>query len=738
MTFNNEPTCSSTISESEHIRTMLRSNNLEVRDEQELTRGMVAAVQSLTIDGQEICADRVLAELITYRTEDQMIRETETLTLKKAAFGAFESSMTPIPKYCFKDGASLTAVLVHSVPRFTLDDILNAAEREYPRPYTHKQFSYYTDWMSAVISRVRSTVQPGKARLIRMAVALPMCLFPQPPRIPQPERKTFAARILRAVERHHRSGIYHDRISECTIFFPTPYQPLVLSNYSGVLSSLLYDHIPSELMTDEAVSNYGPECRDLYCLALICYRIMTGERHDGRRFTLESPRPPGIVLREIASRAGLSVSFKNPVSAKHSITSLFKAAGGIIALMPLLFSRDAFVPWRKLNRATGGLWRSLPVIGPLCDLFVPTHSARELRCILDKPWFRSYFFRKGSPAGRSDALGPDITTLTSAFTARGTPTCPRFESALNALISESALKRQAFGSMMESGPSIRKAYRLQFTVQRALILTGIVLVSAALPIVLHYRSRKATDPAADKRPAASVPSVAGRTSPATVSPPKERPPAAVPPPVKDTGDAARKTTPFVTKEPPLPKSTASPAGNDARPDPSTAITVRGKKNAAAGIAQQSMKTTDEEPSSTADSGESSPAPPPPHITQAAKGTLHAAIGYRDVYIVTGLTDSCNPGRLYYSRGGQKDTVMISRLPTTAPKLFMVHRSSTGFGSIKTIRLCRTEGCDRTMYFEAVGANGIGKPVYVRTGDVFSTNRITLRLFIKARKSLYKK
>ncbi|MBN1578025.1 MAG: hypothetical protein JW913_15805 [Chitinispirillaceae bacterium] len=739
MTVNNDPQCLPHVSEAKHIRSILSSNNLEVRDERKLTRGMIAAVQPLAIDGKEIFTDTLLAELVTYKTADQMMRETETLTLKKAAFGAFESSMTPIPKYCFKNIVALTTVLVHSVPRFTLDDILNAGEKKYPRPYTHERLSFYTDWIKSVIGRIRRTVKPGGARLIRMAVELPKRVFPEPPRIAQLERKTFAALILRAVEQHHRAGVYHDCISERTVFFPTPYQPLVFSNYSGVPSAMLSDLIPPELMADEAAANYGPQCRDIYCLALICYRIMTGETHDGRRFTLESPRPPAVVAGEIARRAGLSVSFKNPVDAKRSIISLFKAAGGIISLLPPLFSRDAFVAWRKINRATGGLWRSIPAVGPFCDIFVPTQSARTLRYILDKPWFTAYFFRKGSPSGAPDSRGPDIATLIAAFTVRRPPACPRFESALNALISESALKRQAFGSMMESILPVKKTYRLPFPGKRVLIFTAIALVVAALSIALRHGRRKATGAAAGRRPVwAAVPSVAGQTSPAITPPIEEKPATAILPPVKDTNARGDGPVPVVGKKPPLPKRTSSPTVNGNRPIRSATAAVRGKKTAAAGrTGPESMRKHDDKTSSAADSQESIPAPAP-EISPAYKGTLHAAIGYRDVFIVTGLTDSCNPGRLYYSRGGKKDTVMMSRLPAAAPKLFMVHRSSTGFGSIKTIRLCRNEGCDRTMYFEAVGANGIGKPVYVETGDVIGLDRTALRLFIKARQALYKK
>jgi hypothetical protein len=242
-------------SEAEYIRSILSSCKLAVREGRTLTRSMIAAVQPLTIDGREICTDTVLAEFVEYATADRMVRETTTMTIKKAAFGAFESSMTPIPKYCFTDVFDLKAVLVHSISRFTLDDILTAVEKEYRWPYTYDRIGFYADWKKSIADRMRNHAKPGKVRFLTIAAKLPGYLFPEPPRIVQSQRKAFADCMLRAVGQHHENGIYHDRISERTIFFPTPCQPQFLSNYSGVVSPMLSDYIPHELMTDEAIVN---------------------------------------------------------------------------------------------------------------------------------------------------------------------------------------------------------------------------------------------------------------------------------------------------------------------------------------------------------------------------------------------------------------------------------------------------------------------------------------------------
>jgi hypothetical protein len=727
MTYDNDPSCLPRIPEMEYIQSILTSNNLVVRDERKVTRGIITAVQPLTIDGKEICTDTLLAEFVAYKTADQMVRETETMTIKKAAFGAFESSMTPIPKYCFRNSAANEAVLVHSVPRFTLDDILNVCEREYPRPYTYKQFGFYADWLQTILGRTRSHTQPGKLWLFKMAAELPKHIFPEPPRIVQLQRQMFAALILRTVEQHHRNNIYHDCISERTIFFPTPYQPLVLSSYSGVPSSMLADLIPPELMTDEAVANYGPQCRDIYCCALLCYRIMTGENHDGRRFSLESPRPAGMVASEIARCARLTCSFRSPADARHTLLSLFGTVKAIILLVPLLFSCDRFAAWRKINRATGGLWRSIPAVGPFCDVFVPTQKAQALRYVLDKAWFSIYFFRKGPPHGRPDSRGPDITMLAAAFKVRGPVTCPQFESALNALISESAQKRKVFSSIMESGLSIRKAYRLMADRRYALLFLVLVTIIAAMFIALQSNSRKRTA-AAEAEKTAVTASSEGANGAAAISAVRN-------PSASNTEEPGNVNRLMINKKIPLRAMGAPVAANATQPVRKAAAAMPVNKTAGGGR-PESRRPPGKRPA--ADSARNISSVKTTEPAPTAIGTLHSAIGFRDVFIVTGVTDSCNPGKLYYSRGGQKDTIMISQLPKAAPRLFLVHRSSAGFGAIETVRLCRADGCDRTMYYVAEGAKGTGRPVYIRTGDVISLDRINLRLFVQARQSLYKK
>jgi hypothetical protein len=739
----------------EHIHAILAANKLTVRDERMRMRGMITAVQPLIIDGKEICDDTLLAECITYTTSDQMIRETDTLTIKKAAFGDFESSMTPIPKYCFRNMATRETVLVHSVTRVTLDDILSVSEQEYPRPYTYDKMAFYSDWVKAIIGRMQSIAKPVKARLIKTVIRLPHCLLPQPPHIGQLERKTFAALIFRAVGHHHRKGIYHDCISDRTIFFPTPYQPLLLSNYSGVPGAMLYDCIPMELMTDEAVTDYGPQCRDIYCLALIGYRIMRGEKIDGRRFKLDSPRPLGMVVGEIALAAHLTGCGTNVVEIKHTVISLFKTVKGIASMVPLLFSRDTFSAWRKINRATGGLWRTLPIIGPFCDLFAPTECAQTLRYILDKSWFMTYFFRRVSPSDQSNSRGPDITLLARAFKVRHPAKCPRFEAALNALLSETILKRKAFGSIMESGFSIKRAYRFIVNGRNMAIGSAALLLVTLVSLMWYYQkhaapvtymtkpSAAATTSAASALPETMQHSVAIKSyraaepSAIPVTPPDTArkivvltPSATSTPSVKESNDVQ----PVAVKKPAFQAKKGALRNNGNRQIRPSNATVTKKKSVATGMTTTPAQKISMKPNIGSETSATISSTKATVAAAAPKGYLYPVKDRRNVFVVTGLKDSCNPGHLHYAIEGRESAIMISQLPMPAFKLFMARRSYTGYGFITTIRLCRTRGCDQTMYYEAVGTNEIGKPVYITSGDVICLDRIKLRLFIKEKRS----
>jgi|GEM_PF-4490874 len=708
--------------DTENVRSIIAAANLHVTGIRDIMRDMMLAVQPLTIDGIEICSDTVLAELVTYRTADQMARETETLKVKKETFGAFESSMTPIPKYCFKAPDRLKVVLVHPVADICLDDVLNMCEKEYPRPYAYCRFLWYADWIRLVGRRIRERVRPEGKKILRAAAEMVRCLLPAPERISRSERKAFAMSILHCVLQHHRSGIYHDCISEKTLFFHTPRQPLFLSNYSGVPASMLQDTLPPELMNDEAVSKYGPQYRDVYCLALICYRIMTGEHIDGKNFTLESPRPAGTVIGEIIRKNQFSFCFTTLSDALRTARSAGLVAKQIFGLTPRLFSATAFPAWRRINCASGGLWRSIPVIGPLCDVAIPTQCARAMRYILDKNWLSVYFFRNKPAKDPTVALGPDIKTLYTAFRTGKRAAYNRFESMLDNLINDFAVKRKAFGSIMESALLIKSGFRRMLDPKWMIpaFVATTVLIAAITILYMVSRQNKpsvVSSSATIEAAAEAVQSSRNFTTADTGNLPTSALPAA------SSGLRAQSVKAVTSaidpkSQPSSRERNKTPIRNESAKNGDSTLSARPQPPVDTGN-EQSVKTD-------------SIAPPARQTVRLPEGYLYPVKGEPLVFKVQGVVDSCNPGRLYPTRRGRRDTVMISRTAEPPQKLFLARRIPGGFDRIITVRLCPYDWCDKTMYYEAMGLNGIGRPFAVSSGDLVALNRIRLRIYINSK------
>lgn len=720
MTSGNGTPSELSTSEARYIASVLLSGNLKLRNGKLLTRSMVTAVQPLSIDGVEICTDMLLAEFVEYQTSARLVRETDTLTLKKTAFSAFEATMTPIPKYCFNDISARKTVLVHSVSRFTLEDILREVEKVYKLPLAFTVSGFIADWAKLIKSRVTSCTKAGRLRSLRMVVAVPSQIFPLPKRIPMRERKTFASGIFATVLEHHKSAIYHDSISPRTIFYPTSQKPQLLSNYSGVPSPMLADYIPMELMSDDATIAYGPDCRDAYCCALIGYRILTGEALDGRAFSLGAPRPLRMVLRDVAKEAGLTFTIRNVGAAKQMVVSLVTIAKEMVLLLPRLLSRRSFATWQKINCVTGGFWRRLPLVGPLCNIFAPAKVAKVLRVILDKPWFLQSIARSDTVAGheRNTALHAMYRT----FALDRTQEYPGFVAVLDGLNSETVQKRNAFGSVMGSVHS-RKKIRSVIIARNLLIIAlvaGVVVASLLLlPFVNNgaasLKQGAAPQPVAQEvasEPASEVPlPVVADSSGVTFSY------------LQDTAvQAVVETTSDTTIPPPVKKRTAvkKRLRKISRASSEIAAVNKGSiiklADTLAGNDSAHIKTPDTVPA----------------IPVIPKGLLSPVTGKKEVLVVSAVPDSCNPGKLFYSPDGKESGILFCQLPKVARRLYLARKGEKGFGSIEIIRLCQSGGCDRTMFYEPVGVEGIGKPVFVRSGDVISSSRLKLWQYVQGR------
>ena len=704
-------TANSPATPEERIRALCTAGSLPFRDMHLHTRAMARAVQPLTMGDKEICTDTILAELVIYPSSDQMTRETETLTLKKAAFGEFEPSMTPIPKYCFPGKTGPECVLIHSIPRFTLDDLLTRAERTYPAPYPCDKIRFYIDWFTAVLTRLRSDESSGRLKFLKMLLRLPKYLFPQPPHIPQSQRRTLAGHLLRIVRQHHRKSIYHDCITEKTVFLTSPYQPLFLANYAGVVAPALADHLPGELIDETASGRYGPHFRDVYSLALICYHLCTGICLDGRLFGCGSPRPTGIVIREIARDSKWAFSFKSLPEIRHTFASAFLTIRRIAGRLPLIFSTAQFSAWRNLNKATGGIWRHLPVIGPLCDIYAPTGTAQALRYILDRHWLPVYHSLRGGKDTAASGHGPDLSLLTAVFRTGPSISYPCYSDLYTALTKENDSRRSAFRTMMES----EKASSRWRRVLRHPPLLPAVIPAAVLVTILFYGI------VIRPRTSGNVPVNTTAQSGATVSTLSGtgRKTATVP-----TGagpiDSGR------TETPEIPPKDSPVDGSRYTMD---TVPVNGS-----GPARPFQSKRNRKPPAPAKKPEKKATSP----SGISRGMLNPALGFKDVFIVTGVRDSSNPGELSFPVSAGKQAPLLGKLAEPRESLHIVHRTSSGFSRIHSIYLCRSDKCDTSAYYYRAKGGGTGKPAFVRTGDAVSGNRDELQRFVQLRMSLIRK
>ncbi len=720
----------------EYLSSILESNRLPLREKRLLSSGLMAAIQPLSIDGYEVCTDSLLVELALYGTAERMLREAETMAVKKAAFGAFESSLTPIPKYCFPNRTNCETVLVHSVPRCTLNDILALCEKEYTGRYTWRGGDFYADWYRGITGRIRGAIARDSG-IPGIVVRLPRLLFPRPLRIVRKERRAFAALVLRTVGRHHDRGIFHDRISEHTLFFPTPDEPVVLANYSGVLSTVLPGRIPPELLAEKAAIEHGAQCRDVYSLALLCYRIMTSERIDGTNFSLECPRPVRHVLKDISHKVRAAIDFSTPRMALRSCAMSGAIAVSTFAKLRRVLSCRESGAWSRINRATGGLWRTVPFLGVLGDLFFPTGIARALRCVLDRTWFMEGV-HSGFPAGGSPSRFADITILTSAFKVRGQVKCSCFENAWYSVTGDSVVRRRAFGSVMEGRGvhSPGKGRRTRRGAGRAAIIAAVAAVALFIvSLGMNLRTRAGEAGNGSRRSADMMIVTSG--APERKIPAKS---SAVPPETflhqntEDSGSDSGSTGPvsrsglreaadkrFTQRAlPRVNPHTGSIHARDTAVHRRTDDTTAGPGHSMEGGESVESGTDAGKPGATA-------------VEREDSGRDHGIAlspvkGYRGVFIVTGVADSCNPGMLYRSGDVKRDSAVRSFLAVADRRLFVAHRFPDGFGPPVTLRLCRSGECDSMMYYEAEGINGIGRAAYVRSGDALSPHRIRLRSF----------
>ena len=699
----------------------LKHNSLVITGERILHPDMLSARQPLIIQEQTVCDDSLLIQQVHFSTMEKMQREITALGIKKDVFSDFEATLTQVPKYCYPVKDSCSALLVHPVPRFSLEDILSLTEERFPAYYNYFPVDYYRQWITDIRKRYTRKRSEGLSFFGAMRLFRQL-LYPQPPKIPLSARKQFAAKLLKTVLMHHLQGISHDCITAPTIFFRTIQQPIFLANYSGIPSTIVKDFFPADLSSlNDIVSTRGKHLRDTVCLALITGRILIGERIDHRRMFIDSPRPAGLLLREIWTGSGLNLKpefhdIRNNMYAIRFITDR------TIEFFRALLSEKRFENWRKLNRATGGIWRSIPIVGEIADILFPTRCAIALRLILDNNWFhtRDTLRRKEKIISGNPELSLLIATLQ---TPPGQVSTAYYQSVFTRLQGNNEEKRLTFDSIMEASQVnenhfLALARKLHLTIRFIPVLLLLILTTLVLSVfrtsVTTQKAESSEISATRSRDTTRINTTIDTVAHLTIKKTETDTNASLQPPEQPDSVMEQKKT-VVTAQAPVQKVPVQKKKAAVHRKKNRRLKKKPSPAPSPVILLPEVNTQENIPVKM-------PAPPPlcRLVTESSPW---------NIYFVRGTCTSCNLADVVRIDPAREDTIRIGNSIDLSKKYFIARKKGDGYDDVITVRQCPESHCVKGDFYEAAGNNRFGGPAVVSPGDLVGFSYLPLRTYI---------
>jgi hypothetical protein len=371
-----------------HVKTGF-SEPLSLQRPRQVCPGMVRATQLLKLGAEVIATDEVLFEEVAYPTIEKLQAEVASFGLKAGLFSSFSNESTPPPKYIYTDEKLLLAWFVTPVPVVTLGAVLDELDKSFPPRYTWNRAAFLRDTLRVVSSCVRRSWR-GKRRPLRALRETWAAVREQRPRrLPSRQRLQLAAMLVEAVRKKHLSGIYQNNIVPQTVFFTHATSPRFLDNYSGLIALAVEEQVPQALLSRDAAAGFGVHFQDTYGLALISYRIITGQQLPGRDFVLDPQvetrrRPPWPQAGSARLPSFLKKLLGYAARAKEAL-------GRVSDAWNAMLDESTYVRFRTLNRAGGSALRSIPYVRKFINIVFPTKAAWALRLILDRPTNESVF-----------------------------------------------------------------------------------------------------------------------------------------------------------------------------------------------------------------------------------------------------------------------------------------------------------------------------------------------------------
>jgi hypothetical protein len=660
---------------------------LDLADLAPVCPGIVSAVQRLRIGREDICTDTVLVEEARYPSKEKLQYEIKNLVIKKGAFSELESSSTPMPKYCFPFENKLIAYYVTAVPGITLESVLEEVGRRYPARYTWDYGAYLKDFRCCITALLKTELRrTDLSRLQRLLSAwkkFRSLTF----RRGRSERIKWAASLVSCVREKHAQDIFQNNICSQLIFYSGSSRPKFYSNYTGVDSPVLRENVPDEVLDDTGNERYGPQFKDVYALAVLACRLITGERICAKAFRLDSGPRLKVAVRD-GGGCRIRSAARHPLRTVRRVRAwLREALDSVRAYFRSVADETKYVEFRKLVRASGSPLRCIPYVRPFLDIWFPTRAARVLRTLLDydvNERVCGKYSRMSAVKGARGRTNAELGYLCWGLKAGKGGGRTKIEKTIEALAASVTVEIDEVGRA--GAGRWRKAFSL-LSLRHSRFALAVSVTAAAAALFIGAAVWTAVALIREREPAQQAPD-----------------------------DIAQVSTALSRGSPRAPSSSrrrAARAGKSAR-----SVSREVKRGAVRSAPAKGPSS----PAAETGASDRPQAPPREDTSGAAEpvSMLGPVENSRRVYRLTGIEGEVNLAEVLCADKTGAIVPLRDRADRFT-KFFICRSGQEGFGRIRPVRLCQSsEGeCEPGKFYEAVGYSGTGEPASVKNGDLFA-------------------
>jgi hypothetical protein len=669
-------------------------NQLGLENLHRLGSGLFRAMQPMKIGEEFLCYDELLIEEVVYETPEILAMESGNILIKKGGFSAFEHVSTPCPKYCFTDKRSRTAWFCTSVPRVSLSAVLAELDSRFPPCYTWDIGIYFSDVVREIHSSLIEPFEWKWATLKSLPGRLRETAKKLPARLSGRQRMSLAVSIIDEVLEKHRAGITHRNLTADTIFFTNATAPRLLNNYTGVIPPYMETVLPGQVRNTTSGIAACTRYIDAFSVAALAYRIVTGESFESSSFMLD--REAFLFRQETAAdEQGVGRVWKPLRYVLLPVLAIYRLIRAAVTAIQIVFDPVSFPHYRRLVRATGPWYRSIPGIRVPADILFPTRTARMMRAVLDKRYFERRFgaFDRQQFNSREGKWGKACRFLRAVMAHGGR----RITKKIAAVIADMTAQSHQNAPDFFDDENGKTPLHRQWIGKRTILGAGIAAAIIVAASIIGYAARQGwikefilsrTEQRAANREMNGQMELDPRWEQAYGEKPQQ----------SSDNPAAPGTHPE----------------NDTRHD--------NKRKAA-----RSVKT--------APTAETAADPEKENKSVSRTKPCSAYLTPLDispkVYEIVEYTPSCSFGDIRFDEPGKKGSTLRG-MAGRYTKFFICKKTKWGYGGIKGVRICTDAHtrCTTGEFYEAVGYSNIGKKITAHSGDLVAFNWFDLNTFKK--------